>query len=492
MILSLIVSILSLILVCLKLYKVQRKLANFSDLIPIQEQKERIESEIIKLKNESEKELSLLKEQNEKLLVKGKEDLDNLKVQTEEVTAKMLAERNNELEKITSKIKVTEEETKKVNADIEKVRTELIGLESRKKSLVEINELSEISFYNPKYNFTSSEKYKEKLETIKAKQKQLISEKNAIRCDHPWTVNGSLKEGERMTNQNIKLGLSSYNGQVDNIILTVNFKNIDKCEEKINRINETISKMMEANKCYITKEYHKLKIDELYLAFEYEQKLYEEKEEQKRIKQKMLEEEREARALEKAKEEAEREEKEYLKELAKAKKELEKRQNDISHAEERQKLEEKVKELERNLEAALINKERAISMAMQTKRGHVYIISNIGSFGENIFKIGMTRRLDPQDRVDELGDASVPFEFDVHGMIYSDDAPNLENQLHRAFGEHTVNKVNTRKEFFKVSIEEIQKECLRLGFAVELTKIAEARDFRQSLEIKGNPYKKIA
>jgi hypothetical protein len=244
---------------------------------------------------------------------------------------------------------------------------------------------------------------------------------------------------------------------------------------------------MSTVQCVVTNEYHNLKIEELYLSFEYEQKVYTEKEEQKKIRQRMQEEEREARAIEKAKDEAEREEKEYIKELNKAKKELEK-----GHAEEKSNLEEKIAELEKKLVNATDKKDRAISMAMQTKRGHVYIISNIGSFGENVYKIGMTRRLDPQDRVDELGDASVPFEFDVHGMIYSEDAPALENKLHDLFEVHTVNKVNYRKEFFNVSITDIQKVCTALGHDVELTKIAEARDYRQSIELQKMGIKKAA
>ena len=360
-------------------------------------------------------------------------------------------------------------------------------MKSKKRELEGFEELVESSFYSPKYNFLNSNSYKEKLEELKLKQKELIADKKAIRCDVKFTIEGSEREGQRMTNQNIKLGLSSYNGQVDNIILTVSYKNINKSEEKIIKVRETINKMMESNRCYVTDEYHKLKLQELYLSYEYELKKFEEKEEQKKIRLRMQEEEREIRAIEKSREEAEKDERESLKELSKAKKELEK-----SHAEERQALELKVLELEKKLIGALDRKERAISMAMQTKRGYVYIISNVGSFGENVFKIGMTRRIDPQDRVDELGDASVPFEFDVHGMIYSEDAPVLEKKLHEIFRAKALNRVNFRKEFFNVTIDEIQNACLEYGLKVELSKIAEAREFRQSIELAQAIDKKAA
>jgi hypothetical protein len=125
-----------------------------------------------------------------------------------------------------------------------------------------------------------------------------------------------------------------------------------------------------------------------------------------------------------------------------------------------------------------------LSMAQQTKRGHVYVISNIGSFGENVYKIGMTRRRDPLDRVRELGDSSVPFDFDVHAMITSDDAPTLEKQLHKHFVLNQVNKVNHRKEFFRATIAEIREELEKLGLQAQWTLVAEATEYRETLAIE--------
>ena len=123
-------------------------------------------------------------------------------------------------------------------------------------------------------------------------------------------------------------------------------------------------------------------------------------------------------------------------------------------------------------------------MAQLTKRGCVYIISNIGAFGNGVFKIGMTRRQVPQDRIDELGDASVPFDFDVHGLIETEDAPKLEAEFHRRFAAHRVNLVNLRKEFFQVKIEEVQDFCQHQGLIYHLTHLAEAKEFRQSQSIR--------
>lgn len=145
-------------------------------------------------------------------------------------------------------------------------------------------------------------------------------------------------------------------------------------------------------------------------------------------------------------------------------------------------LNDQILKLKRQLALAHEVKERAIFRAQMTKSGHVYIISNMGSFGENRYKTSMTRRLDPMDRVKELGDASVPFEFDVHAIIYSDNAPELENILHKAFNKKRINMINNRKEFFDVSLEEIEKVIKENANAeIQFTKMAEAREYRETL-----------
>ena len=155
-----------------------------------------------------------------------------------------------------------------------------------------------------------------------------------------------------------------------------------------------------------------------------------------------------------------------------------------AHGEQLEKLNAQIEKLKADLIQAQQLKERATSMAQITKSGHVYVISNIGSFGENIYKIGMTRRLEPMDRVRELGDASVPFNFDVHAMIFSDNAPELENILHKEFYDNRVNKINDRREFFKVSLDEIKKVAEKYGVKAEFTMIAQAEQYRQTLALE--------
>jgi hypothetical protein len=201
--------------------------------------------------------------------------------------------------------------------------------------------------------------------------------------------------------------------------------------------------------------------------------------EQREIKQQIREEEKARKEMEKAIKEAEKDERLIQKALEKARAELAN-----ANEEQRKEFEAQLADLESKLEEAEERGQRALSMAQQTRRGHVYVISNVGSFGENVFKIGMTRRLEPLDRVKELGDASVPFSFDVHAMLYSEDAPALEKDLHRRFNRETVNKVNPRKEFFRTSLAEIKQMVDLKGVTeVHWTMKAEAAEYRESLAI---------
>lgn len=143
-------------------------------------------------------------------------------------------------------------------------------------------------------------------------------------------------------------------------------------------------------------------------------------------------------------------------------------------------LESRLADLNGRLLEAEAKNQRALSMAQQTRCGHVYIISNAGSFGDDVLKIGLTRRLEPLDRVKELGDASVPFTFDVHAMIYSEDAPTLERMFHREFEIHRINKVNYRKEFFRIPLDLIRDFAAKRGLETTFTMVAEAREYRET------------
>lgn len=347
-------------------------------------------------------------------------------------------------------------------------------------ALVEENlEIQSFGVYKPHLDFKTSEEYKAKLERNYEKQKALIKDDKAARCTTEWSVGGSRREGERMTKQYTKLMVRAFNGESDACTLKVKWNNVVVMEERIRKTYEAINKLGTSHNIFITQDYLDIKIEELRLTHELEEKLYREKEEQRRIQEQMREEEKVQREIEQAKKEAEDEEKRYQKALEKARVELEK-----AKGEEFDELNEKIKGLEQQLQQAHEEKERAIARAQLTKSGHVYVISNIGSFGENVFKIGMTRRLEPFDRIKELGDASVPFAFDVHAMVYSENAPELEGKLHDFFERKRINLVNERKEFFNVSIEELEEFAKANNQFITITKLAEAQEYRETLALR--------
>jgi len=274
--------------------------------------------------------------------------------------------------------------------------------------------------------------------------------------------------------------LRAFNNECDNAISKVKFNNIEANEKRIKKVYEDLNKLTDMQRVSIRREYLDLKLEELYLKYEFEQKKQEEKEEQQAIKERMREEAKALKELEKAKEKVEKEEKHFVQAIQKMNEQL-----STSNENEKEKLLAKLRELERQLEETKKNKEDVLYRVQNTRAGYVYIISNIGSFGEDVYKIGMTRRLEPMDRVKELGDASVPFIFDVHAMIFSEDAPSLENAIHKALAHRKVNKVNDRKEFFRVSLQEIENLVKKNhNKTVEFTKMAQAEDYRKSLTLE--------
>jgi len=338
--------------------------------------------------------------------------------------------------------------------------------------------LFECGIYQPVFSFERSDEYRDKQNKIIQEQKNLVLNDNAAKCDTKWTIGDDSRKGEAVIKKYKSLMLRAFNGECDSLITKVKWNNFENLKERINKTFETLNKLGAGFNVYITTSYRNLKIDELILEHEYNLKVKEEKEKMKAIQDELREEEKARRDFEKAQKEAEKNELAYQKALEKAQREIT-TETDETY----EKLKNQITELENELRSAKEKKERALSMAQQTKRGHVYIISNIGAFGENVYKIGMTRRLEPIDRVKELGDASVPFQFDIHAMIYSDEARTLEYELHKAFSNKKINMLNYRKEFFKVTLEEIEETIKLLGFQAEFIKIPEAMEYRETVAL---------
>ncbi|MDH5679973.1 MAG: DUF4041 domain-containing protein [Spirochaetota bacterium] len=387
-----------------------------------------------------------------------------------------------ELVKLKKQSEKLETEYQSKNKDLSKEyqekRTIYMKLLKEISTLEEDLEFTTYGVYKPHFDFDTSDKYKEKLVDIRKTQKEMIKDKIAIICHTEWQVEGSKAKGKKMVNEAMKLMLRAFNNECDAAVLKVKWNNINKMEERVEKAFDAINKLGATNHINVTDKYLELKLDELHLAHEYQEKIYEEKEEQKRIREEMREEEKIQKEIEEAQKEAELEEKRYLKALDKARKEME-----TAKGEELDNLKKQLAEFEIKLQEAQEIKERAKSRAQETKSGHVYIISNIGSFGNDVYKIGMTRRLEPIERVNELSGASVPFQYDVHAMIFSENAPEMENTLHKELEEKRVNMINRRKEFFRVSLDDIASVVKKYNGQVEITKMAEAKEYRETLSI---------
>jgi Domain of unknown function (DUF4041)/T5orf172 domain len=334
---------------------------------------------------------------------------------------------------------------------------------------------AEVGIYKPHFDFDTSETYKRTIEDVRSRQKARISEKTAVLCETEWLLTGSKAKGKAMTDRNIRLTLRAFNGECDAAISNTRWNNASAMEKRLHLIRDQINKLNETNSIKITDGYFKLKLQELQLTHEYREKLKYEKEEKAELARAAREEQKLLRDIE----EAEREESKYAKLLEKARIEAGKYEGSKLDQYTQQ-----IEMLEKDLAAAHEKAERAKSMAQLTKSGYVYIISNIGSFGSDVIKIGLTRRLDPQDRVRELGDASVPFTFDTHAIIYSEEAPALERALHLKFAESRINVTNFRKEFFRVTLDDVENAVRDLAPDAPFFKDIEAQEFHETLALR--------
>jgi len=316
------------------------------------------------------------------------------------------------------------------------------------------------------------------LAQIRTLIKTMIKNGEAADCDYV--------EAHRKTTA-IEFVLDAFNGKVDTLMSKVKHDNYGKLLQELNDAYRIVNHNGKPfRNARINQRYFDIMLEQLKLAVTVQELKKKDIEEQREIREAIREEEKVRREVEKALKAAEKEEKL----LAKAMKEAEAK---LSHAaaEERGKLEEELELIRQKLAEAEDKGQRALSMAQQTKRGHVYIISNVGSFGENILKIGLTRRLEPMDRVKELGDASVPFSFDVHAMIHSEDAPKLEKELHNIFDKNRVNKINYRKEFFSIPISKIKEKIDEMDYETHWTMKAEAKEYRESVEFSNRELETI-
>lgn len=324
------------------------------------------------------------------------------------------------------------------------------------------------------YSSLRSDEVKNELALLKVREDELVKSGKAYTAD---------AAGRKMTeiNTQAKQLLRCFNSESSSIIEGVTAKNADTVRGKLRRSYDALNNLFKKDGVAISEEYLSMKLEELSLVYAYMLKLEEEKEQRKAIREQMVEEEKVRREIEREKAKIEKEETQFSNEVKKLMGYMQKAKDDV----EKQLYIDKIKELEDKLKALAADKENVLQREQNTRAGFVYIISNIGSFGEQVFKIGMTRRLEPMERIDELSSASVPFKFDVHALIFSDDAPALEAILHQTFRSNQVNKVNPRKEFYRVDLEEIKKVVKENHNAtVQFIDVPDAEEYRETLRIE--------
>jgi DNA uptake protein ComE-like DNA-binding protein len=394
-----------------------------------------------------------------------------------EAAIKDKKKRINELSKIEQKNKSVVENTEKRVAEL---KQQIVDLKVEVGDLETDADMSDYGLYKPLYDFATSLEYKGALAEVRDRQKDLVRSKRAVSFDPNWRVNDSLAKGRKMNRNNIKAILRSFNNECTDAIKKVRYSNFERIIARIKKSFDQHNKMYEVVDIEMMPEYLQLKEEEAHIALEYQQKKEEEKEK--------LREEREKEREEK---QLQHEIKEQRKQISKQIDHYDKAISELSEkltglqGDEKDSLLKEIEELKSKLADYHSQNEKLDYREKNATAGYVYIISNIGSFGKDVVKIGVTRRLEPLDRINELSSASVPFKFDVHALIFSDDAYALEAKLHNKFDEQRINKVNNRKEYFKIPIKEIERELETYkNVTVDFHEQPEADEYKQTLAVE--------
>jgi Domain of unknown function (DUF4041)/T5orf172 domain len=326
--------------------------------------------------------------------------------------------------------------------------------------------------YAPHFDFADTDAYRDAILKIREQQKAMIAADTAVVCTKPENS----ARGETPTSRALKLTLRAFNGEADTAIASVRWNNIGAMEQRIIRAREQLDRLNSGLSIFVSADYGALKLKELYLTHEHREKLRAETDQRAEANRRMGAEQKLKRDLELAQDDEER----FGKLLAQARLEASKfvgaRLKTFA---------DQITTLERELAGAQAKVTRARGMLEQQRAGYIYVLSNIGSFGENVVKIGVTRRLDPADRIRELGLDSVPFAFDTHAVIHTPDAAGLERSLHLAFGDRKVNLRRPSSDFFRVPLAEVEATVRRLAPEATFNGAVEAQDFRETLATRG-------
>jgi len=326
--------------------------------------------------------------------------------------------------------------------------------------------LQEVGIYQYHHPLENADMYRDRLASLQTRIKEMVKAGTAILASDMFTYNNSLAQGRKMTRDLSKLMLRAYNSEADNCVRSLRAGNVVTAKKRLDKAVEAIAKLGSMMEMRVGPEYHALRFEEVELTADYLMKVQEEKEVAREERARLREERKAEQELAAERERLDKERAHYMNAL-----EALRATGDL----------EGVAEMEQRLHDVDEAIEQTDYRAANIRAGYVYVISNPGSFGRRMVKIGMTRRLEPMDRVRELGDASVPFPFDVHALFFADDAVKAENELHQAFDDTRVNRVNLRREFFFATPHEVREVLAeKLGNLLEFTETPEATQFLQS------------
>lgn len=429
-------------------------------------------SEKIIARSNRDKELNITHEQQQAIIQKyaaeietAKRDFDIVKASLDEVQSKF-SDTAQKLDREKYKLKTAKALYKKVQ---ESLSSNFISDLSEQDNEALTNLIPTVELPLHSHN----------IKELKAliRQNNKILEDTLIRYEKRYTTK---------TNKAIyELMVIALRAELQNILINMKYSTLDKCIRNMKDIIDKYLKIATDGNQTIAPTLNSFiaEIDVLFnrtIEIEYEYYVQKEKEkaEQQALREQMRQEAEERKALENQKKQVEKEAQKYKDRIA----DVEKQITETSDNEIMQQLQSKIAELQKQLASVEEQKEEIIKL-QNGKAGYVYVISNLGSFGENTFKIGMTRRLEPMDRIKELSSASVPFVFDVHSFIFSDDAVGLENKLHTILNDKRTNKINLRKEFFNISIDELEKIVQDIDDTAEFNRTMLASEYRQTLEM---------
>lgn len=432
-------------------------MASHSQNVPLFGRKE----EILRLRGENAK----LVEDNRRLYADNSDMLQRIN----QLGGMEVKQRDDMIRELDERISSLRGQVSSLDGDISAKREEIRELGKKALDLREYADLQDDGLYDYENPAENSVELSAKLAENRARQKSMVKNKTAVHTTTGFTFNNSASKGRKFLNDMSRMALSLYNAEAENCVKSVKAGNLETSIKRLNRCHERIERFGKFIDLYITWEYRHLRIEELQLTAQYMQAVQAEKD---------AERERKAELREQAKAQ-----KELEAEMARLRKEQEHYRNVLEKMKEQGNQEEAAK-----LEARLAEIDKSINdvdyRAANIRAGYVYVISDVGAFGERMVKIGMTRRLDPMDRVRELSDASVPFKFDVHALFFSKDAVSLETMLHHEFEDRRVNKVNARKEFYYCTPQEVLDKLKEKNVAVVEYRVEpEAEEYRISRRI---------